>query len=435
MSKNNLMAIALLGMIIGASGLGLGAYTIIQVQSGAFQGENGEDGNDGNDGITTTIYVNFTEYPCSSELDINNAFNDIGTGSGIITIIDNITLSDTINIDGGGSYIIQGQGLGTSIDVNWGDRTAFYITNAKSCKIQNLKIDADVINQDDTAIIFVNELNDNPVYINNIQIKGAFSGIGIYIYSDNVWIEDCLLDSIYKGIYQFITAKDAYFSENKITNCDDFGMEIRGSYNSISDNYFFGGIDWAIQIDGSFNSISNNKISDCEDGINIDGNNNTIVNNIINKIDVGHGIFLEDSDGNVISGNSISNLLYGGITLSSSHYNTIHGNSIRFSKTGGISLAASDYNSISGNFISDIYNNVAFNISGIEINSLSDYNTITGNGCFRCVNSHLSYDGYGLFIRNSNCNQNIVVGNTSLENEQNFKDNGTDTTVGSNNFS
>jgi len=54
MRENSLMALALLGVIIGASGLGFGVYSTMQVQTGAFAGEDGDDGDDGKDGTDGT---------------------------------------------------------------------------------------------------------------------------------------------------------------------------------------------------------------------------------------------------------------------------------------------------------------------------------------------------------------------------------------------
>ena len=111
MEENSLKLIALTALIIGALGVGFGTFSIWQVQTGAI---NGEDGDDGKAGITTTIitYDNTIEYPCSSFTEIQTALTTIGTGFGIITITNNITLSgyDRIRINGGGNYIIQGAG-------------------------------------------------------------------------------------------------------------------------------------------------------------------------------------------------------------------------------------------------------------------------------------------------------------------------------------
>jgi hypothetical protein len=45
------MALTLLGVIIGASGLGFGAYSTMQVQTGAIKGDDGDDGSAGREGI------------------------------------------------------------------------------------------------------------------------------------------------------------------------------------------------------------------------------------------------------------------------------------------------------------------------------------------------------------------------------------------------
>lgn len=55
MRENSLMALALLGVIIGASGLGFGAYSMMQVQTGAVDGDDGDDGDDGKNGIDAPI--------------------------------------------------------------------------------------------------------------------------------------------------------------------------------------------------------------------------------------------------------------------------------------------------------------------------------------------------------------------------------------------
>jgi len=49
------MALALLGVIIGASGLGFGVYSTMQVQTGAIEGKDGDDGDDGKNGIDAPV--------------------------------------------------------------------------------------------------------------------------------------------------------------------------------------------------------------------------------------------------------------------------------------------------------------------------------------------------------------------------------------------
>jgi len=62
-------------------------------------------------------------------------------GAGTIIITENIILSNTITISGGGSYIIQGISPSITIDCN-GDRAAFTILMTKTCLIKDLTLDA-----------------------------------------------------------------------------------------------------------------------------------------------------------------------------------------------------------------------------------------------------------------------------------------------------
>ncbi len=55
MRENNLIVLALLGVIIGASGLAFGAYSAMLVQTGALKGEEGDDGDDGTTGPPGTV--------------------------------------------------------------------------------------------------------------------------------------------------------------------------------------------------------------------------------------------------------------------------------------------------------------------------------------------------------------------------------------------
>lgn len=52
MERNNVSAMAFLAVILGAVGIGFGAYSVFSVQTGAADGEDGDDGDDGNNGLT-----------------------------------------------------------------------------------------------------------------------------------------------------------------------------------------------------------------------------------------------------------------------------------------------------------------------------------------------------------------------------------------------
>ena len=76
------------------------------------------------DVVIVCVKNSLIEYPCSTDIEVKDALDTIGTGYGIITITNDITLSNTINISGGGVYIIQGNSPDNLITINCGgDRT------------------------------------------------------------------------------------------------------------------------------------------------------------------------------------------------------------------------------------------------------------------------------------------------------------------------
>ena len=398
MDENSLKLIALTALIIGALGVGFGAYSTWQVQAGAI---NGEDGEDGKDGTTTTIvtYDDTIEYPCSSFTEINNSLTAIGTGFGIITIINNISLTNTIKINGGGNYIIQS--TGATIFFNG---RIFDIRNAKSLTIQNIKIK---INGNFPGI-FIYE-NDNPVHINNVHIFGAVkNGYGFSISgSDNVWISNCIVENVTTGI--LIDSDNVW-----VSNCF-----IEKTTNGIS------------QYNNYENAhIYDNIIKNCSaNGIDLDGINNIVEGNIINgtgSIAISVGNFYNTISNNIIE-NSVGD---GGIDLYA-NFSVVEDNIIRFFKKIGIRVNSGCYNVIAGNIIANS-TETDVDASCIEIRLKGSYNTIDANGCFNCKVSG-SKVGYGIRIL-SGCNNNTVVGNTSLFNEVNYQSIGTDTYISGNNF-
>jgi len=449
MVENKSTILGIIALIIGATGLGLGAFSFISLQ--AVEGEQGlpgEDGQDGIDGIVGIDGINGTDAPgyyCDSAAEVQQALDSIGTGSGKIILTESITLNSKINISGGGSYVIQGQGGGTIINCS-GDWNAFDITNATSCIIKDLKIDSSDVGSS-TAIININEINDNPVYIEKIQIIGDSDlyGYGIHIGSGNVWVSDCYISEVNKGIFQTSSIGIAHIYDNIISEYSN-GIEIYGDNNHISYNSMeIGGGD-GIRIGGSHNMVTNNLIREIINGIILYGGNNTIKDNIVYSIQ-GNGIYSLDSDYNVISGNSIfdvefvgiyldyctSNVISGnlisdigayGIFLVNCTSNVISGNQISFGNHNGIDIIESDYNVISGNSIFNLSSTSSF--AGIEIFINADFNTITANGIFNCT-GYGGGNGYGIKIFSADCNDNTVLGNTALNNDYNWDDSGTNT--------
>ncbi len=318
MKERNLMVLALLGVIIGASGLGFGTYSIMQIQTGALDGDDGDDGDDGVDwqALSEVHY-------CSSQSEIVNAINKIGTGHGTIIITKNITLSSTISIDDGGHYIIRSEGPVT-LNRNANAET-FLVTNVQSLTIKDLIIDASDITSTTISGIEINEANNNPVYLQNIKICGDSEGRGIYVNSENVWIQNCIIKSFRFGIY-----------------IDDYS-----AYCHIFDNSI-------LEMNPSSGSA--------------------------------YGIYSTESEYNMISGNLIHDIdvtgTYSvcGILLSKSYYsNTVTGNIIKsISSAGGIvygiSLASSRHIAATGNTLYDLNGATEY---GIYVDGR--YNAVVGN--------------------------------------------------------
>lgn len=338
MERNKLSAIVFIAVLLGAVALGAGAYSVYSVQTGGADGEDGDDGDDGAIGQKGDEEF----YYCSSEIQVQNAIDTIGGGSGIIMLTDHITLSGTIDVDGGGSYIIQGFGLITvECPV---DMIAFDITNAQSCIIRDIVIDASKItNGIPTIRLF--ESNDNPILIDNIRIFGGIAD-GIQIASDNAIVRNSYFEDLGKSIE--IYSKYVTLYDNTMINSTYQGifMDVVSSGCVIYNNYIEGGQ---------------------------------------------YGIQLEPSHYNIISYNIIKKFDYQGIRCGDgSNFNEINGNQISFSLTTSLSnnrtciglYNGADYNEVIGNFCYNCTNSnpTQYGI-GIWITSDGDNNLIAGNTC------------------------------------------------------
>jgi len=205
------------------------------------------------------VYVkNMREgYICSSEQEINDVLDAIGTGTVVITTINTIVLTSPIVLDEGGNYTIKGV---NSLIVCGTDFAAFEITNISSCNIYDLNVDVSAITSDNGHIIHINDVNDNPVHIENVLIFGDSDkkGYGIYIQSNNVLIRNCIFSFLNRGIHLY------YSSYTNIHNSDfnnnNWGIyNFYGDYNIIRGNYIEYGIG-GIFIRGYHNIINNNVI-------------------------------------------------------------------------------------------------------------------------------------------------------------------------------
>ena len=144
------------------------------------------------------------------------------------------------------------------------------------------------------------------------------------------------------------------------------------------------------------NNVSHNTISNSTDGIYLFySTGNTLFNN--NASDNKYGIILRSSSNNRIYGNMAPDNKYG-IALYSSSNNEVHSNNAYRNKFNAIYLNSSNNNLISGN-------NISNDGEGIRLD-FSDNNVISGN--------IISNNDYG--IRLSSSSNNLVSGNTITNN-------------------
>ena len=346
----------------------------------ASNNANGNDNNWKDVGSRTVI-----KYYVQTGEELQDAIDSIGTGAGTV-IINNgtLTLTATITILGGGDYIIEGEGVGSVIDCG-GNRTAFNITNANSCVIRNLKIDADDHTANFTDSITVNEGSDNHVVIEHVSVvnpNGAKYGRGVHIMSDNCVVQNCTINKTYIGIQ--VDGIHNLVLNNNITATGNSGISVLGDDNEIIGN------------DCNNNDISAIKLLSCDR--NIVSNNNCNYNG-----SAGQGIYLSASDENIIIGNQCSGNFARGIHLTQSSYNNIIGNNCN----------GNDYDQVNDG-------------GGIWISTNSDYNIVSGNMLYDNVNIGAG-TSFGINIFDNTCNENVIGTNSLQSNDTDYNDAGTGT--------
>jgi len=368
-------------------------------------------------------------YFCSTITDITDAITSIGANKGQIIIGNGtFTLTSNINIAGGGTYIIEGQGDATILHSD--DFIAFNITSAIYCSIKNLKIDATGCT---TATRGIVTISSTGVYLDNVTIVGGSTkGRDIYVSSNYATIKNCALSEALYGIY--IDGADyTKITDNRISAMDTAGINLEASSTD--------------------SSINNNNITDCGTyGIAAVAycDRTTIVSNIVTNNAA--GIFMNGgSTGVVIDSNSIeTNSTYGVYTnglactvCANSFYNnvrgvyiydsvfTVTGNTFKLngapvtSNISAIELRSSSSGTVSGN---TIYNSTSLNsatdIYGIFGETLLN-SSIIGNMIFFFKNTGAG-TGYGIAL-DANCQECTVMGNSLITNDSNLSDAGTNT--------
>jgi len=287
-------------------------------------------------------------YYCASEEEINDALTDIGTGSGTIYITENIHLVNTIEIDGGGSYIIQGVSPSTFINCS-GDRTAIDIDITSSCILRDLTIHAqDLV----TSTLPIISVTDSLTQIENVKIFGDAdrNGRGIYVNAQHVEISNCFITNVRTGIYAWSLSYDMKVTDNSIFYCDT------------------GSVGHGIYLYGDRTICTNNLVQYCRSGIFVYADYSIISNNLVySSFLYGIQIYLRYNSisSNVVRGQSVdagSTTIYGIRVGSNADYNVFSGNNVYYVRNSG-----------AGDGIG----------LGIEASNC-DENTVVGNSMFNC---------------------------------------------------
>lgn len=242
----------------------------------------------------------------------------------------------------------------------------------------------------------VGKANITPgVLISNLHLVGIDSGTGNGILveeSHYTTIRDCWIEKTYYGIYFKALDADTENTDNNI----------------ISNNHIFNTLTWGIYLYGETpgrcedNVVQGNVLNYCGNGIGVyPGRRNSIVGNTVED-SVNYGIRLQGGHKNIVVGNVVSESGRVGICLNNEDYTIISNNSVCYNDSGG-----STY-------------------SGILIYSDTNRCTIIGNSC-------LSNGTYGIYIKDANCDRNIILGNIAYGNGTGqIQDDGTNTDVGHN---
>lgn len=397
---------------------------------------------------------------------IQDAVNDATDGDTIYvyngTYCENVVINKPIKLmaKDKDTTIIDGGGKGSVIKI-----TADRVT-ISGFTIQNSK------NSSTSAGVYIN--SDDNTITGNIIVRNKGSGIYITSSSNNVISGNVITKNYYDGIHlessPYTTITENIISNHSYTVYQSVGVPLshgvylkESSYTTVSDNTFINNINYdAMFILSSYLKITGNTFSDSS-GILLSGGlfhwtTHTIENNYIDNRPIYYyknknGIAVPSDAAEVILANcqnfKIQNLSISegdvAILLGFSSNNIISDNTIS-NVLDGIFLIASDYNTISRNNVYNVYGNPLFSSSNniISHNIIKDdiryglglwyyssnntiyRNTIINNGedgiflyesCYNtiAVNTIKNNEESGI-EEYSKCSHNIISGNTIANN-------------------
>lgn len=359
-----------------------------------------------------------TTYYCSSLSEINAALTSIGSANGTIIIDASFSVTSTIDIDGGGDYIIMGGGDNTELDMADGVEV-FEITDCSSCRISDIKIDASAAS-DSTPVIKVVDSTSKKVVLERIDIDGgtSYNSQGIRFENSSsdpsgCVVRDCKIHGVFnavrinEGNYITIDNCEVYDIQGNDFKCidvrDQRNKVVNCSIHGINDTSYAGN-PACIYAASPYGVVANNIIYDifaeCGSGvrltcIHVDGLHMTVSGNVIRDIegsDVGqmYGIWV-DAGFSSVNGNMITKLDNDDEGTSSVYGIVIWG----------------EMSSVSGNTINELYGGgVSGNAYGITCTG--DDNSICGNA----VTAMSAFSSLGCKITGDDCS---VTGNVFTE--------------------
>ena len=208
------------------------------------------------------------------------------------------------------------------------------------------------------------------------------------------------------------SCRDCTLENNKFVN-DGMGAFIRSSVNCVVRNNAANrdsgiGTGRAVNVERSYYTIvSGNTISDYRFGIYISGSEgNTVTGNTISQ-SLANGIQFENTRNTVLESNTVSSSGNKGIYLKDSGRNTIRNNAVSSSKGNGIDIETSPTNTVSGNTVTG--NPDMNNTHGLFLNTCTD-NIVQGNTVSVCE--------YGYAMRYSQ--NNSIINNNMHDNFRGF---------------
>ena len=369
-------------------------------------------------GIFITTNSDYNTISANSANNNNNATYPVGIGYGILiaaaTCNENIVAANNAN---GNDIDFQDSGTDTIIEYFVQDE--FELQDA----INSIGSKSGIINIEASFTIAATiRINDPAVHGGSYIIRGDGSNT-------------TLTPSGNFSCFNVREARSVIFENFAISAVNLVGTTAAIYILENSDNAIFvdnitivgdGTNGYGVQISSPNCRIKNCNITSMLNGIIPTDEHCIITGNICNSNN-NYGIFLNTADYITVQSNTCR-LNQIGIYLTSSNKNLILGNTIEANTADGIFLNSSDQNTFEGNIIDgNITTNVGSDHAGITLtNSLNNF--IVGNTIINNTNGGAG-EGYGVYLINAACVENIVRSNNLSGNDIKWKDVGVNSDI------